>query len=736
MSAAALAPLPASVRESTIVKALIGYSSGCWLLLQIVSTFIQGLGLPDWVFTGFLMILLAGLPVLLYAVHSSGRAREAGKANQRQWRLGRLSFRKAALGGSALIGGWIVIVALFMASWAFGIGPAGSLLAAGSLDASDSVLIAEFDNRTTDPMLAGTVAEAIRVDLSQSNIIRVVERADVGEALERMKKPSETPLNAATARDLAVREGIAAVLEGQVSSLGPATIIVVRLVDAQSGQKLAEYEETARAPSELLDAVDRLSGTLRNKIGEPLTKIRVEPPLAKVTTTSVAALREYTRANAAHGAGDKKKAAELLRSAVTLDPMFPMAWRKLGVLLADSNPVEARNAYTRAYELRDNLPERERALATASYFKNVRNDLPQAMAVYQRLLAIYPDDEVALNNLANLYTAFQQPEHAVALQQKVVALHPRFAAYSNLFNGQVRLGKIADARHTHDIAARLFPDQKKVKFQPIELAIAAGDYEGADRLVSSLLAQAKPELANDLFIARYAVRRGRLDQARAIFRERARVAADKGKYGDAIESMTSVVAIARAEGKQDEGRALLAEALASFPLDKVDPQDRPYLDLAEAYALVGDAGSAARYLKLADSQGPTDGMLNYDQRARTKGLIALAMNQPGKAVAILEKASRFGQCSTCVLFDLGMAQEAAGQPQQAMATYAHYRQLSAFALGRGELLGFALARLAALQAQVGDQASAADTRQALDALWRRADAPLLAAHATPVPKAL
>jgi tetratricopeptide (TPR) repeat protein len=634
-----------------------------------------------------------------------------------------------------MIGAWIIIVALFMASWAFGIGPAASLLAAGSLDASDSVLVAEFDNRTTDPMLAGTVAEAIRVDLSQSNLIRVVDRTDVSEALERMKKPADMPLSSATARDLAVREGIAAVLEGQVSSLGPATIIVVRLIDAQNGKMLAEYDETARAPAELLDAVDRLSGTLRNKIGEPLTKIRVEPPLAKVTTTSVAALRDYTKANSAYGAGDKKQAAALLRSAVSLDPMFPMAWRKLGVLLADSDPVQARTAYSRAYQLRDNLPERERELATASYFKNVRNDLPQATAAYQRVLSTYPDDEVALNNLANLYTAFQQPERAVALQQKMVGLRPRFAAYSNLFNGQIRLGKIGDARRTHDIAARLFPDQKKVKLQPIELAIAAGDYDGADRLMNALLEanHDKPELARDLFVARYAWRRGRLDQARSIFRERAKAAADKGKFGDAIESMTSLVSIARAEGKADEGRAVLAEALTDFPLDKIDPEDRPYFDLAEAFALVGDAASARRYLGLADGQGPTDGTLNYDQRARIEGLIALAMKQPDNAVAILEKASRFGQCSTCLLFDLGIAQEAAGQPLRAMATYDRYRQLAPFALGRGEQLGFILARLAVLQDKEGDRAGASVTRRALQGLWRRADAPLLAALAAPAP---
>ena len=728
MTAAAISLWPEKFRDSIVSKALLAYASVSWLLLQIISTLIQGLGLPDWVFTGFLIILIAGLPVLVMAARVAARKKDPAAANPPRFTLGRITFRRAALGGGLMLSLWVAVVGSFMASWAFGVGPAASLMAAGALQRSDSVLIAEFTNRTRDPLLSKTVTEAIRLDLSQSNLIRIVDQDDVGDAVERMNLKEGTPLDSKISRELAVREGMAGVLEGDVASLGPATLISVRLVNPRDGRTMAEYQERAKNPDELLDAVDRLSSTLRNKIGEPLTTLRVEPALAKVTTASIPALRAYTEANSAHAAGDKAKAIGLLRSALSLDSSFPMAWRKLGALLGDDYPAEARQAYINAFKLRDNLPERERELATASYYKNVEIDLPQAMAAYQRVIGSYPDDEVALNNLANLYIAFQQPHEALKLHQRIIQSRPRFAAYSNLFNTHVRLGQLTEARRAHQVAARLFPEQKRVKFQPIILAMAESDFGEADRLMSSFLVanHAKPDLVNDLFVARYELKRGRLDRARQIFRERARIANSKDKPANAIEAMTSVVAISAVTGQAAEGRALLNEILATYPLAKIPDGQRPYLDLAIAFASVGDAASGRRYLQLSEGQGDEDNTLNYDQRRRAEGLIALADGRYDEAVTILADASRFGQCSTCLLLDLGLAQEAAGRPADAMATYRRYLKLAPSALARGEMLGFVLVRLADLLVRAGDRQAAIATRQRLRSLWTGADGPLIA----------
>lgn len=709
-------------------KALASYASAAWVLLEVVSTFIEGLGLPGWVFTGVLLIVAIGVPIMIIAARNSGGSSAAG-ANELQGGVAsQLTLKRAWLGGSAILATFAVIVGLFMASWAFGVGPAASLLAAGSLKKSDPILIADFENKTRDPTLASTVTEVVRLDLSQSGLIRVVDREQVGDALKRMNRTKDGELSREIARELAVREGMPAVLEGEVSSLGPATIISARLVDSGRGTVMAEYVERAETPDKLLGAVDRLAGTLRNKIGEPLTSIRVEPPLEKVTTSSIEALRSYTKANAAHAAGDEDGAIGHLRTALDSDSNFPMAWRKLGALIGDDDPVAAKNAYRNAFRLRDNLPERERALAAASYFKNVEGDYPRAMAAYTQVLENHPHDEVALTNLANLYTAFQKPDDAIRLYTRVIQLRPRFAAYSNLFNSLVRTGQLERARQVHQEAAQLYPQQKRIKFQPVILALAEGDLAEADRLVQQFLAAnaGKRELVNDLFIARYQWRRGRLEAASAIARERARAAAERGDHANALEAMTSIVAMAHASGDPEKGRAVLEDALRAYPLDAIPDERRPHIDLAIAHAMVGQTAQARLHLNLAAKQGPQDGSLLYDQQQRALGLIAHAEGRYGDAVRILAAASRFGQCATCLLFDLGVAAEAAGQREQAIATYERYIKLAPHALGRAENHGFVLARVARLHDAAGNRQAATGSRAALKRLWAAGDASLLA----------
>lgn len=716
------APRLLAARDSVFAKAFLAYGSASWVLLQIVSTFIQGLGLPNWVFTGFLWILIAGVPMVAFVAYSVTRNERTDVRERSKFNFGRLTFRHAAFGGGAILTFWVFLVGVFMASWAFGIGPAASLFAAGTLKQSDPVLISEFTNHSKDPLLARTVTEAIRVDLAQSNLIRVFGQDDVGDALKRMSLKEGTALDRRVSREVAVREGLAGLLEGDVSSLGPATLISAKLINPRTGVIMAEYHERAKSEDELLDAVDRLASTIRNKIGEPLTKLRDEPPLAKVTTASMPALQAYTAANAAHASGKKEEAVVLLRQALALDSSFPMAWRKLGVLINDDDRTGARAAYTNAYKLRDDLPERERDLATASYFKNVVGDLQQSMAAYRRVLHVYQDDETALTNLANLYTAFQQPEPALKLLLKSVKNRPRFAAYSNLFNTYIRLGQLDQAAEMHRVAAKLFPDQKRVKFQPIILAYAKGQLGEADSLMAAFLKAnaSKPELVNDLFVARYEWKRGRLERAREIFTERVRLAVSKDKPVNAIEAMTSLVALARAQGNLPLANEILAQAANGFPLSRIEDGMRPYLDLAEAYALAGNGSAARSYLSQAEGQGVHD-TLDYDQKRRVIGLIAMAEGRYGEAVTILRGASGFGQCSTCLLFDLGLAQEKAGMVDEAVETYRRYARMAPLALGRGEQLGFVLMHLASLQEKAGDLRSAEATRVDLNRHWAGTD---------------
>lgn len=103
-------------------------------------------------------------------------------------------------------------------------------------------------------------------------------------------------LTAAVARELAVREGLKATLEGDVTRLGSGWVVAARIVAAERGEPLATFRERADDESELMGAVDRLSQSIREKVGEKLSLARAGEPLEAVTTSSLKALRAGVRA--------------------------------------------------------------------------------------------------------------------------------------------------------------------------------------------------------------------------------------------------------------------------------------------------------------------------------------------------------------------------------------------------------------------------------------------------------
>src|SRR5256886_4709554 len=148
-----------------------------------------------------------------------------------------------------------------------------------SSDVCSSDLIADFANQTRDALLGPAVTEAFRVDFSQSTLVSPVAADYVRRVLRRMQRPDTTSVDEGVAREIAQRAGIKAVVAGELRQAGPSILISAQLVSAESGEVLAIARETARDSTRILDAVDRVSKRLREKIGESLRSIRSDSPI-------------------------------------------------------------------------------------------------------------------------------------------------------------------------------------------------------------------------------------------------------------------------------------------------------------------------------------------------------------------------------------------------------------------------------------------------------------------------
>jgi hypothetical protein len=339
-------------------KALFFYVAALVAVAAVAKAATLTIGLPEWVLPGALFVMALGLPVILFtgyvqsvtrrallstpATTPGGGVRQHGTMATIALKASpHVSWKRTMRGGLISLASFVVLIVAFMVMRAFGIGPAGSLFASGRLAQRDLVLVSDFAVSRADSSVGSVVAEGVRANLADSRSITLFSQTRVAAALQRMQAAS-TKLDLAQALQLARREGVKAIVTGDVTGLGTGYVIALRLVAADSGTVLASYQTTVDGPSGLVSGVDEVTRKLRGKMGESLRSVQASPPLEQVTTSSFDALKAYTEgARAFDLEHDFTKAIPLLRRAVAIDSGFATAWRKLGTALANSGHTQS-----------------------------------------------------------------------------------------------------------------------------------------------------------------------------------------------------------------------------------------------------------------------------------------------------------------------------------------------------------------------------------------------------------
>ncbi len=291
--------------------------------------------------------------------------------------------------GAVLFG--VILVTAFATSRFVKVGGSGTLIGQNVLAEHDLILVAEFENRTADSLLGATVTDAIRVELQQSPVVAVMGQQSMWDGMRRMGLEPGAELPGDQVRDLAERENAKAYVIGDVGRLGAGYQLTARVVATAGGSEALTVRTTAPDDAGLIGAVEDLGRQLRRDIGESLRTVRAAPPLARVTTASLPALRAHMAGVRAANDGDFSRAIALLQEAVSLDTTFAAAWTSLSAIYTNQNRYNlAMGALARAFAFRDRLTELERLGVTASYHLS-RREFTEAEAAYIRLSELQPE---------------------------------------------------------------------------------------------------------------------------------------------------------------------------------------------------------------------------------------------------------------------------------------------------------------------------------------------------------
>jgi eukaryotic-like serine/threonine-protein kinase len=630
------------------------------------------------------------------------------------------------------MGGLVVLILLalvpggYIGLRAAGIGPARTVLAQGAAE-REPLLLAELAAAPHDSLLARALTEALRVDLSQSSALRVTTPAELAAAVRRMGRDPAGRLTDDAVLELARREGISLVLAGELGRVGPAFHISAHLRSPGEDAVLASFRGTARDSTKLLAALSIVARQARERAGESLTAIRRTPGLPRVTTASLAALQLYAQAvRAAEVEGRSDHALRLLDEAIRLDPEFASAHRMLGLVLHNTgqDPARRLEAITRAYELRDRLPERERYRISGTYHRQVQGDRRAAAASFEALLELDPRDRAAGNLAVNLW---ELGEHVRAeqLYERLVQTDATPLAFLNLATVYAARGRTAEAAAALAEGLRRHPTQPLLLLSRAQLLTATGDLAAAEGQLAELLTRPglDPPLARTAHVTLAAIASagGRL---RAAERHHAAASAVAEQLRAADLALVSAVRRERVRIQlaATSGAHGIDAALAQYPLAEIPAANRPYLLLAAVYAEAGRPDLAEAWL--AERASALPATLQRGEEASYQEAVAhvlLARGEPAGALAALGRA-RERQCQACLLPLYAAAHLAAGAAEDALHAYEAY-------LASRDLNKLVHDPLALIEAHVesarllaeSDANAAARHRAAAATLWRDAD---------------
>ena len=718
------------IRRARVPQFLGVYAGVSFGVLQVADIFLDRLGLPDWTFFGLLGVLVAGVPVVVATAWVQARPKSIRMKEV-------LSWRNTVYAGFGAVLVLAVVVGLFMGARALGVGPAASLLAAGVIERDEAILLADFQSPTGDDLLAGAITEAFRIDFEQSPMVRVVAPGAVREGLLRMQRAPDTPLAPALARELALREGIKAVILGEINRVGTGSIVSVRLVTPESEEAVVSFRETISDDSEIISAVDRLSNRMRERMGESLRSVRASEPLEQVSTASLVALRRYSQGvRAIEMERDFARGTSLLEEAIAADSTFAMAWRKLGVTLSNQGaPGERwREALARAYKLSDRLTERERYLTLGSYYNAVARDADRAAAAYRAVLEMYPNETTALNNLAVIHIERGEPRQAVELLERVLAVDSfTVIYYTNLAPQQMALEDWDGAERTLQALRRNLPDLTAGLTLADRLMWLQGRYDEAEASVRQTLShpRATPgDREESLWsLVSLGVLRGRGEMAMEHLDQIAELRRSRGLEFDAANTQQfKVYYELSVRGDTARAVSLVEDFLAGQPLPDEAAYEGAHLSLAAFFLQAGDVERGRSFLEASDRiLGDTrlPGPL-AQQRTITRAFLRFL---EGDATGAVRDAQRF------VADDpddpnyrnaLARLHDYAGAPDSAVVQYEGYLDTPAGRRVQGEsmVLPWILERLGRLYDELGEFGKAREHYLRFAELWAGADAEL------------
>jgi tetratricopeptide (TPR) repeat protein/predicted Ser/Thr protein kinase len=623
---------------------------------------------------------------------------------------------KAIVGGAA-----VVVAGLAVAAWLY------NTRRAHALNELDTIVLADFTNKTGEPVFEDTLRQGLAAQLEQSPFLSLVSEQRVQQTLRLMGKPADTKLSPEIAREVCQRAGSKAYLDGSIATMGSQYVIGTNAVNCQTGDYLAQEQVTADSKEHVLKALGEASTKLRERLGESLKTIqKLDTPIEQATTPSLEGLQAFSLGRKLMvGSGDYADAVPLFQRAIRLDPKFAMAYASLGTSYHNLGEMAHAAVMTKeAYELRGQVSELERFYIESHYYHFVTGNLERSRKIYELWGQTYPRDSIPPTNMGVIDQTLGQYDKALAEFREAMRIGPVDGLnVGNLVLAYLHLNRIGEGKKAADEAMAKNLDSPDLRLFLYHTAFLEKDANEMAKQAAWATGKAGKENVLLYLQADTAAYYGQLTKARDLSKQ-AVASAQRAEAKEMAASCQSGAALREAFF----GNAAEAKQLAEGTLALANSRDAQYAAVL-ALAIAGDTERAQKLAEEIAHQFPEDTIVQFIYVPTIQAQLALNRDEGAKGVEALKAVSPYelgipgnSNFSTNLypVYVRGQAYLAAHQGAQAATEFQkivdHPGIVANAPIGPLAHLGIARAH-----AMAGDAAKAWAAYDEFFALWKDAD---------------
>src|SRR6201987_1314789 len=510
---------------------------------------------------------------------------------------------------------------------------------AHALNETDTVVLADFTNKTNDAVFDEALRQGLAVQLEQSPFLSLVSDQRTRQTLQLIGKSPDARLTPEIARVLCERTASKAYLSGTISNIGSQYVLGINAVNCQTGDTLAQEQATADSKEHVLGALGDAANKLREKLGESRKSVhKLATPIEQATTPSLEALQAYSMGrNLMLTQGNYAAAVPPFQRAIQLDPNLAMAYASLGTTYHNLGEKELAAENTRrAFELRAKVSEREKFYIESHYHHFVTGDLEKAKQVYELWAQTYPRDSGPTNNLGVVYQTLGQYEKSLEDYRATQRLAPNDAVtLSNTLGVLVNLNRVKEARAMAVEAAAKKIDSSGIRFTLYLLGFLQSD----DAVMADQVSWTADRPGDDAVMLYYeadtAAYYGQLNKARDLSRQAIAAAGrahrpERAAVCQAAAGLREALFGNGAEAKRNAGGALKSS----------NARDVQFLSTL-ALAMVGDKERAVEFADAMKSRFPQDTVVQFNYVPTIYAQIALFDGAAARAIEFLRAATPY-----------------------------------------------------------------------------------------------